>query len=539
MTDHADSVINASEDLAILHTMRDVIQIVLRSETREELERAVCEAFAATELYVFAWIGVEDPATGLVVPRASAGVEEGYLSSIEIPLDDPDPGPTAAAVQTHEFQVIQNIQEDPAYEAWRDEALKRGFRSSAAVPLVYDGELHGVLNLYAPRSNAFDTDERDHLAEVGRDIGFAIDVMETRAALDRSRDFLARTEELASTGGWEYDPSTDDFRWTPGARRLHGVESEGPASLEAALADYRPEDREALEAAIDAAVTEHESFDLTLRMAGGDPRWIRVLGRPQTETTGEPVVRGVLQDMTDRKAYEERLAVRNEQLLVLNRIVRHDIRNDMTIALGWGSELAAHVDVDGVEMLDRVLDTCEHVVDVTHALRDFIQTLESGASQAEPIELGEILAEEIQKRRSAYPEAAFAVNGSIADTWVYADELLSSVFRNVLDNAVIHNDAADPRVEVTIERGEETVQVRVADNGPGIAPERRDAVLGRTAAGLDHPESGLGLYLVDSLVDSYGGEVRIEDNDPSGAVFAIELRRAPAAVVEGRDDDRR
>jgi signal transduction histidine kinase len=104
--------------------------------------------------------------------------------------------------------------------------------------------------------------------------------------------------------------------------------------------------------------------------------------------------------------------------------------------------------------------------------------------------------------------------------------MLSSVFGNLLNNAIQHNDTEAPRVSVTVETTAETVVVRVADNGPGIPVDRRDEVFGRGEKGLDSAGTGVGLYLVDRLVDAYGGSVAIEDNDPEGAVFVVELARA-------------
>lgn len=66
------------------------------------------------------------------------------------------------------------------------------------------------------------------------------------------------------------------------------------------------------------------------------------------------------------------------------------------------------------------------------------------------------------------------------------------------------------------------------DNGPGIPPDRRDAVLGRTDQGLDHPAAGLGFHLVDTLVSQYGGTLRISESD------AVEIA-LPKAVPESEE----
>lgn len=109
---------------------------------------------------------------------------------------------------------------------------------------------------------------------------------------------------------------------------------------------------------------------------------------------------------------------------------------------------------------------------------------------------------------------------------VLADDMLDSVVRNLLKNAVQHNDKAVPEVTVSVSTDDGSVLVRVRDNGPGIPDEQKAAIFGKGEKGLESNGTGLGLYLVRTLVETYGGEVRVEDNDPDGSVFVLVL---PAA----------
>lgn len=84
------------------------------------------------------------------------------------------------------------------------------------------------------------------------------------------------------------------------------------------------------------------------------------------------------------------------------------------------------------------------------------------------------------------------------------------------------------RIDVDVTATDATVVVRIADDGPGIPDSRKREVFGRGEKGLESPGSGLGLYLVDNLVETYGGRGWIEDNEPKGSVFCVELRRADA-----------
>ncbi|MEF8894388.1 sensor histidine kinase [Halodesulfurarchaeum sp.] len=100
------------------------------------------------------------------------------------------------------------------------------------------------------------------------------------------------------------------------------------------------------------------------------------------------------------------------------------------------------------------------------------------------------------------------------------------MFRNLLKNAIEHNDSTHPEVVVSTETADRTVQIRVADNGPGIPSDLRASIFEEGETGLDSDGTGLGLYLVETLVDRYGGAVWIEESEPTGTVFVIELQRA-------------
>jgi PAS domain S-box-containing protein len=237
-----------------------------------------------------------------------------------------------------------------------------------------------------------------------------------------------------------------------------------------------------------------------------------------------------VRDISDRVEHQRRLADRTEQLEVLNRVVRHDIRNDMTVVLAWLEALEAHVDESGADALDRIERASEHVVELTEIARDHVDVVVGDSEiEPEPVDLADVLGTEIEKRRETYPAATFEIDGELPDHRVAANGMLPSVFRNLLNNAVQHNDDPSPTVTVSAARDGDVVRVRVADDGPGIPDGQKETIFGRGEKGLDSPGSGIGLYLVDTLVDSYGGSVWVEDRpgDETGAVFGVELPVAP------------
>jgi len=237
----------------------------------------------------------------------------------------------------------------------------------------------------------------------------------------------------------------------------------------------------------------------------------------------------------ERERQQQALARRNEELALLNQIVRHDIKNDLTVILGWGDALREHVEPSGKEHLDRIMSASDHIAGIAETAGDFMQILQGDSEpELQPIALESVLQTEIEKARSAHGAATITMAGDLPKgLQVSATELLSSVFRNLLNNAVTHNDKSEPEITVEVDAGPDEVAVHISDNGPGIPDSQKSEIFGRGEMGAKSQGSGIGLYLVDTLVDMYDGEVRIEDRATwrdevglDGSVFTVTLHRA-------------
>ncbi|MFO8116358.1 MAG: HAMP domain-containing sensor histidine kinase [Halorubrum sp.] len=234
---------------------------------------------------------------------------------------------------------------------------------------------------------------------------------------------------------------------------------------------------------------------------------------------------GADRERVDEASPEERLKRQRDDLRLLNQVMRHDIRNDLQLVGAYAELLNDHVDEEGEAYLDVIKRNTQSAVSLTTTVRDLAEVMLREETEPSRVSLDRILSQQVEEVRSAYSEAVFTVEGSFPDEEVVADEMLSSVFRNLLRNAVQHNDETPPKVTVsaTVDEADGVVEVRVADNGPGIPENQRADVFGKGEKGLDSPGAGIGLYLVRSLVEIYGGDVWIEDNEPTGAVFAVRL----------------
>ncbi|UPM42565.1 bacterio-opsin activator domain-containing protein [Halocatena salina] len=163
--------------------IRDIDQALVQAETREEIEHAVCQRLTAEDRFAFAWIGIEDAATGTITPRAWAGVEQGYLDSLSFPIGESETEPSGRAEATQTVTRITNVADRFRQESWRKEALSRNFLSILSVPIAYDDFTYGVLTVYAETQNAFDETAQAVLAELGETIASAVSAIERKNAL--------------------------------------------------------------------------------------------------------------------------------------------------------------------------------------------------------------------------------------------------------------------------------------------------------------------------------------------------------------------
>lgn len=231
----------------------------------------------------------------------------------------------------------------------------------------------------------------------------------------------------------------------------------------------------------------------------------------------------VARDVTERRGHEDQISTQRDDLDLLNQVLRHDVRNHLQLVTAYADLLGDHVDDEGEEYLRIVRESAEDAVALTTAAKEMAEVMLGTATENGPVHLPAAIRAETDEIRSAYPEATFHVQEDLPAVDVSADSMLRSVFRNLLKNAVQHSDRAAPTVWVSAETDGDAVTVRVADDGPGVPEGQRAEIFGKGERGLDSPGSGIGLFLVQKLVEGYDGTVWVEDNDPAGAVFVVEL----------------
>ncbi|WP_176791147.1 PAS domain S-box protein [Haloplanus vescus] len=225
----------------------------------------------------------------------------------------------------------------------------------------------------------------------------------------------------------------------------------------------------------------------------------------------------------DRELQRER-----NRLEFMNRLLRHNLLNSLNVVEARLEMLDGRVDFEVATHLDTALGRTREMIDFVETIRKITKVIgeNDGVDQElGPIDIQEAVETRVEHASDRHPEAEFDV-ADLPSVDVVADDLLSEVLDNVLVNAAQHNPHSDPTVWVDVTATDDEVVVSVADDGPGIPDEQKADIFRREAKTFDDPGSGFGLYLVREIMDSYGGEITVEDNDPEGARFRLTFQRA-------------
>lgn len=221
--------------------------------------------------------------------------------------------------------------------------------------------------------------------------------------------------------------------------------------------------------------------------------------------------RGIVHNITTRKLYEKQLLELNDTLKVINKILRHDILNELTVVMS----ICDLIETGNNHLKDKMIKTIYKSVNLIEKMRELEQAVTSGG-QMKIYNLQDVINEVIKN----YPNIKFSISG---DCNVVADAALSSVIDNLVRNAVVHGGT--DKIDFKIENEEKSCILKVMDYGKGISEDIKKNIFDEGVSFGEDKGSGLGLYIVKKVIERYGGAITVEDNKPSGAIFTVKLRK--------------
>jgi two-component system OmpR family sensor kinase len=215
----------------------------------------------------------------------------------------------------------------------------------------------------------------------------------------------------------------------------------------------------------------------------------------------------------------EHVREERDRLRFLNNLLRHNVLNKANVVRAYTQDVADRQDGEFDEELAAAVEGVDQIAELVENVRHLVRAT-ADDSPLRAVDLRAAVTAAVDSIET--PPTATLEMDVPDDLRAQGDDLLKYVLENLLRNAIQHHDREDPSVTVEAAVTDDGVVVRVIDDGPGIPPERHEEVL---AAGQEG-DGGLGLHLTRTVVEGYGGSVRIRDNEPRGTIVELRLPRA-------------
>ncbi len=231
----------------------------------------------------------------------------------------------------------------------------------------------------------------------------------------------------------------------------------------------------------------------------------------------------LLEQELEREQHETQLTRQTKLVRVLNRVLRHNVRNDMSIIRGYTQLLAEEAETDtygriALRNIDDLVELCEKARELDHVISDEYVT--------EWTDITALLERVVTRVATRHPEATIAVaDGTNIEAAVLPG--FERAIEELVENAAKHAGEC-PTVTVSIETVPNAIEVRVADDGPGLADIEAKVLTDGEESSLTHGD-GLGLWLVYWIVTSHDGS--IDATTTEGTTMTVTVPRKPGTAV--------
>lgn len=266
-----------------------------------------------------------------------------------------------------------------------------------------------------------------------------------------------------------------------------------------------------------AADGESQSFRWRVKRADGTLVWVQV-DLSAITVGGE---RRVLAEVRDIEAS----TTASQRVGLLSRIMRHNLRNDLTVISGRAERIAAVDEEDRFrEHVETIRRTADSIERMTESVRQIERAATPDSTRWERQRAARVARASVDGLRERYPDADITVEEA-TPMWFDVDGTFAQALSHAVENGIVHATASDPSVTVTVDESPNTgrVEIRVTDDCPPIPPTEIDALDAPGENASTAHGTGVGLFVMKWSIESLGGEIAFERADDRGNVVSFYL----------------
>ena len=530
--------------------LSEINKTIVHTDDQQKLFEESCRIAVETGGFIFCWIGITDEKRDCVIPVAQYGYSENYLDTINISLPSAQQkatGPTGTAIKEKKYNTCNDIESDIRMKPWRKEALKRGYHSLAAFPLIRAEKTYGVIVFYSAQKRFFDDNEEILLLEeLSSDISYCIESLEhekqkQKVEQERDRFFNYSIDMMCIIGADGYFKQIN-----PAWEKILGWPEDELLS-KPFIAFVHPEDVETIKDIAEDIIKRGEpkiNVITRYRCRDGSYKW---LSWNSITIKDEKLVFAVVRDITEivkndteKKKLEAQLiqAQKMESLGTMAGGIAHDFNNILNIIMGYASLLKANdAGANRVQKeADIILDASRRGAGLVKQLLTFARKTESIFEQLQVndiiTEIQKLLKETFPKTieiKCALQEKLPAITGDstqihqvLLNLCVNARDAMENSGKLTITTIYISNDEIKI-IKPDIEQGE-YIEIQVQDTGSGVDETVKQKIFDPFFTTKEKGKgTGLGLALVYGIVKSHGGSINLTSELGKGTTFYVYL----------------
>jgi Signal transduction histidine kinase len=224
----------------------------------------------------------------------------------------------------------------------------------------------------------------------------------------------------------------------------------------------------------------------------------------------------ICRDVTDLEEHKR-------QLEVLDRVLRHNLNQNMTVVQGYASIVERESEGKISHQAEKITENATEILELSQKQRKITEFL-SESHTTDQIKIGPIVERLAKRVENEYPDSNISI-GTVSEVQVSAINAIEEAIEELLVNSIVHSGQSKPDATVHVEATEERCSIQISDENPQMAEMDQEILRDEPELGDLQHGSGLGLWLAKLIVDHSRGSIRYEANEPRGNIITIELPR--------------